>query len=202
LPTIDGATVQTTLKVLAPTVKRNLLIGELKGNLTQADRAEFLKLFQGSFFKKTAHVIIGDPPSTFKDYQQKFMKKAKEEAAVEKQIADEKKANAERLQKLNALKRKKQEEVRKKQIEKAKKKAEKEKKKALKAAQKKAAEAKKQALLRKKEAEKRRIEIEEQFKEAQGKQKRLAKEKQEQLASQGLTDDRSARGPLGAFPNS
>merc|ERR1711937_1073162 len=158
LPTIDGATVQKTLKVLAPTVKRNLLIGELKGNLTQADRAEFLKLFQGSFFKKTAHVVIGDPPQTFKDYQQKFMKKAKEEAAVEKQIADEKKANAERLQKLNALKRKKQEEVRKKQIEKAKKKAEKEKKKALKAAQKKAAEAKKQALLRKKEAEKKKEE--------------------------------------------
>jgi len=139
-----------------------------------------VKLFQGSFFKKTAHVIIGDPPQTFKDYQQKFMKKAKQEAAVEKQIADEKKANAERLQKLNALKRKKQEEVRKKQIEKAKKKAEKEKKKALKAAQKKAAEAKKQALLRKKEAEKKKKEAEKKKKaeERKKKEEEIAKKRE------------------------
>jgi hypothetical protein len=160
LPAIDSYTVQKTLRALVPTIKRNLLIGELKGNLTEADRAEVLKLFENSCFKKTAHVTMGEPPKAFKEYQQAFMKKAKEEAAVEKQAFDEKKANQERVQKLNALKRKKAEEVRKRQIEKAKKKAEKEKKKALKAAQAKAAEAKKAALKRKKEADKKKKEAE------------------------------------------
>ena len=55
--------------------------------------------------------------------------------------------------------------------------------------------------LNKKDAEKKRQEIEANFKEAQEKQERLKKEKQERLAEQGITD-RPARGPMGAFPKS
>eukprot|EP00746_Dinoflagellata_sp_MGD_P166365 gnl/MRDRNA2_/MRDRNA2_96194_c0_seq1.p1 gnl/MRDRNA2_/MRDRNA2_96194_c0~~gnl/MRDRNA2_/MRDRNA2_96194_c0_seq1.p1 ORF type:complete len:816 (+),score=233.30 gnl/MRDRNA2_/MRDRNA2_96194_c0_seq1:84-2531(+) len=156
LPGLDDGSIQKMMKILASSAKRNVLVAQVKENLTVSDRAELLKSFKGSSYKKVAHVVIGDPPKAFKDYTLTLMKAAKEKGAEDKRASDEAKQNSQRLQKLNALKKKHTEAVRKHTMDKARRKADREKKKAQKAKEKEAAKKKKEAEKKKKEEERKK----------------------------------------------
>lgn len=121
LPGLDDGSVQKMMKVLASSAKRNLLVAQLKENICSNDRADLLKVFKGSSFKKIAHVVMGDPPKPFKEYCQSLMKAQKMKESEAKHKQEVQKKNSERVQKLNALKRKQAEAIRKYTLEKAKK---------------------------------------------------------------------------------
>jgi len=117
IPSVDDLSVAKVLSVVAPTLKRNYLIMELKGNLVACERAQALKRF--SEFKKVASVIMGEPDAKYKEEVHKIMlaekvtkveaereKKAKEDER--KRLLEEKKRRAEeaRKAKLEAQKKK------------------------------------------------------------------------------------------------
>eukprot|EP00931_Biecheleriopsis_adriatica_P121965 TRINITY_DN969_c0_g3_i1.p1 TRINITY_DN969_c0_g3~~TRINITY_DN969_c0_g3_i1.p1 ORF type:complete len:866 (-),score=253.14 TRINITY_DN969_c0_g3_i1:81-2606(-) len=135
LPSMDDMSLQKVVNSVAPAVPRNYVVMEVKGNLVAEERAEVLKRFSLSKFKKIATVMMGEPSEEFKEQvQEKILKekqaKADNEWKVKKAQKAQQKALAKR-QKEMAEKKKKQEEQRKKQVEEAlKKKAEAEVKKA------------------------------------------------------------------------
>jgi chemotaxis protein histidine kinase CheA len=110
LPMMDDNSVRRVLTAVAPTLKRNFIIPELKSNLVAEDRKETLARFGSNDFKRTAHVVMGEPDASYKAKVQSLL------------LADKQaKADAEK-------KKKAQEEERKKQLAEKKKKAEEAKK--------------------------------------------------------------------------
>merc|ERR1712070_596640 len=80
------------LAMLAPTLKRNLVVMELASNLVSAKRIEALKKF--SHFKKVAHVMMGEPSQDFVQALQAQILAEKQnvlDAEFAKKVADAKK---------------------------------------------------------------------------------------------------------------
>eukprot|EP00930_Biecheleria_cincta_P031030 TRINITY_DN2150_c0_g1_i1.p1 TRINITY_DN2150_c0_g1~~TRINITY_DN2150_c0_g1_i1.p1 ORF type:complete len:921 (+),score=279.57 TRINITY_DN2150_c0_g1_i1:51-2813(+) len=151
IPSMDDLSLVKVANSVASTIPRNYVMMEVSSNLVAEERAATLKRFSLPHFKKTAMVVMGEPPQDFKD-------KNKERLLQEKQAKSDaewkaKKAEAERQkavtkrQKALELMRKQAEEQRVKRMEEAQKKlAEAQKKKAEEAEKKKAEEdAKKKA---------------------------------------------------------
>merc|ERR1711920_578660 len=109
--------VRRVIQHAAPIQRRSYVVMEVESNLVKDKRKEAVAKWPASGFKRTAMVMMGGPsvaPKEFKDYSQKMILAAKQEAS-----------DAE-------FKTKKAEEKRKKLVEKRKKELEKERKKALK----------------------------------------------------------------------
>merc|ERR1711953_871868 len=101
------------IKAIAPTLQRNYVIPELKGNLVKKDRLGNIANWKGRNFKMAAAVLMGEPSKDFKDKIHALLLEEKT-----------KKAEADRQKKVSELKRKKLLEERKKKSEDAKKKKE------------------------------------------------------------------------------
>ena len=63
---MDDGSVRRAMMTMASVTPRNYLMLEVKQNLVENDRKENLKKFSLPHFKKTAHVVMGDPPAAFK----------------------------------------------------------------------------------------------------------------------------------------
>merc|ERR1712194_843492 len=114
---MDDASVRRVIQHAAPIQRRSYVVMEVKSNLVKDERKEAVAKWPASGFKRTAMVMMGGSssvPKEFKDYSQKMILAAKQEAS-----------DAE-------FKTKKAEEKRKKLVEKRTKELEKERKKALK----------------------------------------------------------------------
>lgn len=111
IPMMDDFSVRRVLNSVVATQPRNYVVMEVKANLVPADRAELMKRFNFPFYKKIAHVVMGDPPEEYK------AKEVLEPMLKEKQDRAEKdwknrKAEREK-KKLFELQQKKLEEARK-----------------------------------------------------------------------------------------
>merc|ERR1712190_462219 len=113
----DGS-IQRTLHTIAPLQKRNYVVMEVKANLLKDERSRLLSKFAPSAFKRTAAVMMGDPPHEMKEFAQSVALKIKQDAAdVEfraQQAAAKKKREAEKLKKKQEKERKKAEKASKK----------------------------------------------------------------------------------------
>merc|ERR1712157_302544 len=61
LPLMDDQSVRRVISSIAPALRRNYVIGELKANLVATDRSQTLQHFNSLNFKKTSVVLMGEP---------------------------------------------------------------------------------------------------------------------------------------------
>merc|ERR1719384_889524 len=79
---------------VAPTLKRNYVVMEVRNNLLASERKSTLDMF-GDNFKKVALVVMGEPPEDFKaSVYQRLLQEKREKAASD---ARRKWAQAERM---------------------------------------------------------------------------------------------------------
>merc|ERR1712048_129676 len=116
IPFMDDTSVSRLLTAIAPTLKRNYVVMELKGNLVADDRAATLKRF--SKFETSASVLMGEPNAEYKTLVQELLlteKKKKAEAekkkkameAERKRLAEERQKKAEAAKKARLMSQKK-----------------------------------------------------------------------------------------------
>jgi len=108
IPYLDDSSVSRLLNAIAPTLKRNYVVMELKGNLCAADRAEAIKRFNG--FECSATCLVGEPNTEYKQLVQELLlaeKKKKAEAEKKKKAMEieRKRLADERAKKAEAAKR-------------------------------------------------------------------------------------------------
>merc|ERR1712048_1280448 len=108
IPFMDDTSVSRLLTAIAPTLKRNYVVMELKGNLVAKDRAEALARF--SKFETVASVLVGEPDDKYKKLVQELLlaeKKKKAEAEKKKKSmeAERKRLAEERQKKAEAAKK-------------------------------------------------------------------------------------------------
>merc|ERR1711972_121109 len=89
---------------------RNYVVMEVKANLVEAERAENLKRFPASKFKRSAYVAIGEPNKEFKDKQLDILLKDKQEKAeaewkVKKAERERKRAQDARMKQVMELRK-------------------------------------------------------------------------------------------------
>merc|ERR1719487_1589332 len=106
--------------VLAPTLRRNLVIMEMVGNMQKDFRRKTLAEFGAPHFEKVAQVLVGNPPKDFVDGQHAFMlteKRKKQQVEIDKakKELEAKKAKEEQLKK--AQRQKKEAEKKRKKAE-------------------------------------------------------------------------------------
>merc|ERR1712217_843332 len=125
--------VRRVLHAVAPIQQRNYVVMEVKANVMSADRKELVAKWVSSGFKRTAAVMMGEPPLSCKKYSQDLAFKQKQEASdIEfkaKQAEEKRKKLLEKRQKQLERDRKKAEKAMKKKQEAMKKKLEEEKRK-------------------------------------------------------------------------
>lgn len=108
IPFMDDTSVSRLLTAIAPTLKRDYVVMELKGNLVAKDRAEALARF--SKFETVASVLVGEPDEKYKKLVQELLlaeKKKKAEAEKKKKSmeAERKRLAEERQKKAEAAKK-------------------------------------------------------------------------------------------------
>merc|ERR1712151_1379847 len=91
LPLMDDQSVRRVISSIAPALRRNYVIGELKANLVAADREQTLQHFSSHRFKKTSVVLMGEPNKDYIDGVHKLLLAEK----VEKQNQEKVKKDAE-----------------------------------------------------------------------------------------------------------
>jgi len=126
---MDDAGMRQVLTTIAQVHKRNFVVMAVKSNFLGMDRKEAIKKFSAPYFKKVAHVLIGEPSKDFKDYNQSLLLKDKQSVVD----ADFKAKKLEEVRKKLIAKKQKE-------LEKAARRAERATKKALAAAKKNAEE--------------------------------------------------------------
>jgi len=178
LPGMDDMSIRRIIYNVAPVVPRNYVIMEVKSNLIAPDRKEVLAKFGAPFFKKVAHVIMGEPSDEYKaKHQERVLK--------EKQA----KVDAEWKAKKAEEERKKQVELRQKQLQDMREKADLARKKAAEDAKRKReeAEAKKKA-----EEEKKKKAEEEAARKAEGGEEEGAKEETAEVKEEEAKEEEAA----------
>merc|ERR1712187_65145 len=92
IPLMDDSSVESVAAALAPTLKRNYVMMEMRSNLLAKERKKALAQFSGPNFKKKAVVLVGEPPAEYKQKVQDLIlaeKVAKAEAEKRKKVAEE-----------------------------------------------------------------------------------------------------------------
>merc|ERR1712232_891843 len=92
IPLMDDLSIGRLLSAVAPTLRRNFVVPELRYNLIAEERKDALRRFSASDFRRTVTVLVGEPPAEYKDRVQALIledKKAKAEAEKEKKEKEE-----------------------------------------------------------------------------------------------------------------
>jgi len=111
VPAIDDGTVKRILAMAASTQRRHLIIMEVKGNLTKADRIQALRPFRMPHFRRVAWLLAGQPIGAYRDHILDVALQEKREKALQ-----EVKARNEERERIRQL------ELRRKEVERAKRK--------------------------------------------------------------------------------
>lgn len=106
---MDDQSVRRLLRVVAPTLKRNYIIPEMRMNLVPADRKALVDSFGGDF-KKVARVIVGPPDASYKAFVQEAMLAEKKKQVV---VERKRKAQEDMRKRLFEKRRKMAEDVKK-----------------------------------------------------------------------------------------
>merc|ERR1712113_430624 len=84
LPLMDDHSISRVIAAIAPTMQRNFIIMEVKGNLLIEDRKANLGRFMDSEYKKVAHIVMGEPPADYKTgWQEAWLNEKKLKAEAE-----------------------------------------------------------------------------------------------------------------------
>merc|ERR1712232_979237 len=75
LPSMDDSSVQRILSSVVATQPRPYVVMEVKSNLMKTERETLMKRFSRIRFKRVAHVVMGEPPASFKDRTQEALLK-------------------------------------------------------------------------------------------------------------------------------
>lgn len=67
VPQLEDLSVQRVLDAIAPTLKRNFIVPELRANLLAEERKETLQKFLAADFKRKAAVVMGEPNQEYKE---------------------------------------------------------------------------------------------------------------------------------------
>merc|ERR1712187_740545 len=67
MPLLEDMSLRRILSIVAPTLRRNYIVPELRSNLLAAERAKLIHQFSSAQFKKSAIVIMGEPTQEYKD---------------------------------------------------------------------------------------------------------------------------------------
>merc|ERR1740121_2939145 len=107
---LDDLTVRKVLNAIAPTLRRNFVVTELKANLVGKERTKALLGFSAADFKKTALVLMGQPSAEYTEKVHAHLLaektvKVEEEKRKEAQQAEYKRAMEERKQKAAAARK-------------------------------------------------------------------------------------------------
>lgn len=120
VPQLDDGSAKKVLMAVATTLRRNLIIPELKSNLIAKERAILLTDFSAADFKRKATVIMGEPNAEYKQKVHSLLLAAKQAKAdadkkrsemerERKRLLEEKKKAAEQAKKAKELAQKKKE---------------------------------------------------------------------------------------------
>jgi len=131
IPMMDDNSVSRLLTAIAPTLKRNFVVMQLKSNLVASERAEALARFGSEHFNKVASVVMGEPNAQYKKLVQDLLlaeKKKKADAerkkksmeAERKRLAEERQKKAEAAKKARLAAQKKDKDGDEEEIEEAK----------------------------------------------------------------------------------
>jgi len=101
---LDDLSVRRVLRAIAPTVRRNFVVAELKANLIAIERRQSLLSFSSAVFKKTALVAIGTPAAEYRE-------RVHAELLAEKttKVLEERRRAAEKAERAKAAEEKKKE---------------------------------------------------------------------------------------------
>merc|ERR1712217_452890 len=78
---LDDGSVQKVLHKVAPIQKRNYVLLDVKANLVPDERKALFAKWKASGFKRTAAVMMGEPPKAFINRSQELILKQKQAAA-------------------------------------------------------------------------------------------------------------------------
>jgi len=99
---MDDGSVRRVLHAVAPLQKRNYVMMEVKSNLLKEERKDMVSKWSASGYKRTAAVMMGQPPAALTARCHKLKLKAKQEAAdaafAVKKAEEQKKKLAEKQQ--------------------------------------------------------------------------------------------------------
>mmetsp|Transcript_90690 Transcript_90690/g.219989 ORF Transcript_90690/g.219989 Transcript_90690/m.219989 type:complete len:524 (-) Transcript_90690:408-1979(-) len=125
---MDDGSVRRVLHSVAPFQKRDYVVMEVKSNLLKDERKEAAARWAGSGFKRTAAVLVGEPPQPLKKRCQEMMLQAKQETVTAewqtKQAEEKKRKILEKRQRQLERERKKAERAAKRKQEQLRRKAE------------------------------------------------------------------------------
>jgi len=130
IPLLDDFSARRVIQAVAPTQPRHYVVMEVKSNLVKEERSQLLKRFTENYFKTVAKVVMGEPPSAFKEKVHKALLTEKQEKATQEWKRRKVEKEQERLQRKRA-----------RELEEAKKRAEEEAKRKLEEIERRAAEA-------------------------------------------------------------
>lgn len=96
---LDDGTLLQTVKTVAPSLKRNCVVMEVRDNLLASGRRRVLEGFDGADFRKVAVVAMGEPPEEHKAAVRQLLlqekrARAADEVKLQRQAAERKKAAA------------------------------------------------------------------------------------------------------------
>jgi len=111
LTLMDDFSVSRIMKVVSKCLPRNFIIAEVKSNLLAEERQKALERFPSHLYKKSVHVVMGEPSSEYKVWVQEATLKEKQQKAEAE--AKRKKAEAARKKAEEEKKRKREEEIKK-----------------------------------------------------------------------------------------
>lgn len=80
VPALDDYSASKLLELIAPTMDRNIVVMRVRSNLVPSERTANTKRF-GAGWKKTAKIMIGEPPSAFQEYSRGLILKEKQAQA-------------------------------------------------------------------------------------------------------------------------
>merc|ERR1712226_1735404 len=78
---LDDGSIRRVLEAIAPIQQRNYVVMEVKAGLIQDERKELYAKWESSCFKRTASVMMGEPPAAFKKRSLELALQTKQEAA-------------------------------------------------------------------------------------------------------------------------
>merc|ERR1719409_1072406 len=84
MPSLDEYSMSKVMSLLAASLRRHVLVLEMKANLLKAERMETVQRFHGDDFKRIASVVMGKPDKTFIDAQHVYLKEEKKKSAAQK----------------------------------------------------------------------------------------------------------------------
>eukprot|EP00932_Pfiesteria_piscicida_P021975 SRR837773.8748.p1 GENE.SRR837773.8748~~SRR837773.8748.p1 ORF type:complete len:807 (-),score=339.40 SRR837773.8748:79-2499(-) len=79
IPAMDDMSIKKLMLHIAPTIRRNFIIPELKANLLVSERKTLLGNFSGPTFRHVAKVVVGEPTVDFKARTQQLLVEEKRE---------------------------------------------------------------------------------------------------------------------------